>query len=66
MANTVKSLHIDGLPSDANARLDDAANQLDLASQAYPTDPKGAQEVVTRAVGEIESVVTDVRKKLSC
>ncbi|MEI6497948.1 MAG: hypothetical protein WCO88_14910 [Actinomycetota bacterium] len=66
VANTVKSLHIDELPSDANARLDDAANQLDLASQAFPSDPKGAQEVVTRAVGQIESVVTDVREKLSC
>jgi hypothetical protein len=66
VANTVKSLHIDGLPADANARLDDAASQLDMASQAYPTNPKAAQEVVTRAVGEIESVVTDVRAKLSC
>jgi hypothetical protein len=61
-----KELPLDAIPDDAAARLEDAANQLDLASKAYDSNPQGATEVVDRAVGQINGVVADVEDRLDC
>lgn len=66
VASAVKELPLDIIPADASARIDDAANQLDLAATAFATDPEGATEVVERAVGQINDVVADVKGRLDC
>jgi hypothetical protein len=66
VASVVKELPLDAIPGDAYARIDDAANQLDLASKAYDSDPQGATEVVDRAVGQINGVVADIKDRLDC
>ena len=66
MASFAKELPLDAIPDDAAARLEDSANQLDLASKAYASNPTGATEVVDRAVGQINGVVGDIEDRLDC
>jgi hypothetical protein len=66
VASVVKELPLDAIPSDAYARIEDAAKQLDVASTAFATNPQGAAEVVDRAIGQIDGVVTEVKGRLDC
>ena len=66
VASVVKELPLDAIPSDAYARIEDAAKQLDVASSAFATDPQGATEVVERAIGQIDGVVDEVKGRLDC
>jgi hypothetical protein len=62
----VKELPLDAIPSDAYARIEDAAKQLDVASSAFATDPQGAADVVERAIGQIDGVVDEIKGRLGC
>lgn len=66
VASVVKELPLDAIPSDASARIDDAASQLDMASAAFDTNPQSAAEVVDRAISQIDTVVVEIKGRLDC
>ena len=66
IADTVKQFPADSLPPNSYALLDDAAKQIDMASNAAVDNPTGAQEVVDRAAKQINGVVVAMRDKLDC